>query len=213
MSTNGARTPVVDAATIQLERIRQHSIPIPIVGTTPLIVNRWAEKAKAEMLAKHMSARATTKAPKAPKDPVANFNATRYIIDADRDGLPSVAFKSAMVSAGRMFDGVTMVQLRTMLFVDGVVAEDGQMLVPIDGTPVMREDMVRVGGKLPDIRHRASYWPWSATLIVRFLPDQMSHDSVVALADAAGFGGVGEWRPERSATGIYGTFRVAEEAL
>ena len=35
--------------------------------------------------------------------------------------------------------------------------------------------------------------------------------SVIALVDAAGMGGVGEWRPSapKSATGSYGQFRVA----
>jgi hypothetical protein len=36
----------------------------------------------------------------------------------------------------------------------------------------------------------------------------LSAESVIAIVDAAGLGGVGEWRPSKAKTGLYGTFEV-----
>jgi len=45
---------------------------------------------------------------------------------------------------------------------------------------------------------------------VRTIAGQFDEGSILALADAAGVGGIGEWRPTspKSATGSYGTFEV-----
>jgi hypothetical protein len=47
------------AGEIRLQRLDRVVYEIPIIGTSPLIVNRWSEKAKAMMLsAQQSSARA-----------------------------------------------------------------------------------------------------------------------------------------------------------
>ena len=52
--------------------------------------------------------------------------------------------------------------------------------------------------------------PWTAELHVRCIGGQFDLDSIMSLVDAAGIGGVGEWRPTspKSATGTFGTFEV-----
>ena len=50
------------------------------------------------------------------------------------------------------------------------------------------------------------YREWSAMLTVEFVPSVIDLDSVVALVDAGGTNGVGEWRPEKS--GSFGTYEV-----
>ena len=76
----------------------------------------------------------------------------------------------------------------------------------------MREDTVRVGMGTADLRYRAQYFPWSVDLVIEYPPSQISIESIVALVDAGGIGGVGEWRPSspKGATGSYGTWSVAE---
>ena len=51
-----------------------------------------------------------------------------------------------------------------------------------------------------------------AELHIDFMPSQLSHESVIALVEAGGFGGIGEWRPSapKSLTGTYGRFTVIE---
>lgn len=213
MSRNGTKATVtIDAPapaeiepTIKLRRLARVTYEIPVRGTAPLIVNRWSEKAKEMMLAAQQSSARTKKA---PKDPVALFEASRYRFPNGADGFPATAFKAAIVHAARMFEGITQVQLKQTV----TVAGDGpDQLVPIEfGTVTMREDTPRNASGVADLRYRAQFWPWSATLFVRTIEGMFDINSLFALVDAAGIGGVGEWRPTapKSATGTFGTFEV-----
>lgn len=192
---------------ISLRRLDRIVFEVPIIGTSPLIVNRWSEKAKTMMLAAQQTA---ARPKKEPKDPVANFEASRYRLDDERDGFPSTAFKASIVHAARLFDGITQVQIKQTVIVLG---EGTEQLVPLEyGEITMREDTPRNASGVADLRYRAQYWPWSAVLKVRTIGGQFDEKSVLALVDAAGIGGVGEWRPTspKSATGTYGTFQVVE---
>lgn len=197
------------AGEIRLKRLERVVYEIPIIGTSPLIVNRWSEKAKAMMLAAQQT---TARVRKEPKDPEANFEASQYKLDDGRHGFPATGFKASIVHAARMFEGVTQVGLKQTILVEG---EGNEQLVPIEyGEITMREDTPRNASGVADLRYRAQYWPWSAVLKVRTIAGQIDESSLVALVDAAGVGGVGEWRPTspKSATGTYGTFEIAGSA-
>jgi len=190
---------------VTLERLQRVELEFVIVGTSPLIVNRWSEKAKAMMLEKQTT---SARAKKDPKDPVANFEASKYKFDDGRDGFPAVSFKASIVHAARLFEGITQVQIKQTVVVRG---EGEHQLVPLEyGAVTMREDTPRNASGVADLRYRAQYWPWSATLYVRTIAGQLDEGSLLALVDAAGIGGVGEWRPTspKSATGTYGTFQI-----
>lgn len=202
------------AAGVKLRRLERAVYEINVEGTAPLIVNRWSEKARAMMLAAQQS---SARQKKDPKDPQALFEASRYRLGDGRDGFPATGFKAAIVHAGRLFEGVTQVLLKQVIRVHGeVVSLDGgfgDQIVPITyGEITMREDTPRNASGVADLRYRAQYWPWSATLRVETIPGQIDLDSLVSLVDAGGVGGVGEWRPTapKSATGSYGTFKVVE---
>jgi hypothetical protein len=97
------------AGEIRLQRLDRVVYEIPIIGTSPLIVNRWSEKAKAMMLSAQQS---SARAKKEPKDPQANFEASQYKFEDGRHGFPATGFKAAIVHAARMFEGVTQVGLK-----------------------------------------------------------------------------------------------------
>ena len=211
--SNGTTTaviePVADEVAIELKPLRIERTEVPIAGITPLIAHRWSEKAK-KMMRDAQTQKSRSK--KEPKDPVADFNEARYLLPDGTDGFPAVAFKAAIVGAVRHFEGISMVQAKQAVFVHGVQAATGHdLLVPLDAEPPqMREDMVRVGMGTADLRYRPEYMPWSATLTIEYLTTVISLESLINLVSAAGFGGVGEWRPSspKGATGIYGRFEV-----
>lgn len=206
--SNNNTSPVEEQSTIELRRLERVVFEIPIRGTAPLIVNRWSEKAKQMMLEKQTT---SARAKKQPKDPVANFEASRYLLPDGRDGFPATAFKAAIVHAARLFEGITQVQLKQTVVVLG---EGPDQLVPIDyGEITMREDTPRNASGVADLRYRAQYWPWSAVLRVRTIGGQFDRSSILSLVDAAGIGGIGEWRPTspKSATGTFGTFEVVDQ--
>lgn len=204
---NGTTTVDETTPVVRLRRLERVVIEVPIRGTAPLIVNRWSEKAK-QMMLDAQQTKARTK--KDPKDPVANFEASRYRFADGRDGFPATAFKAAIADAGRYFDGITMTDLKRMIVVEGENAGQEQ-LVPIEYDAItMREDTPRNANGVADLRYRAQYWPWHATLRISTIAGQFDIESVFALVDAAGIGGVGEWRPSapKSKTGTFGTFEV-----
>jgi len=193
------------SATVSLKRIEREVAEISIKGTAPLIVHRWSEKARQMMLDSQQG----KKTPKVHKDPQADYESSMYRLADGGHGFPVMGFKAATVKGGgRLFGkSVKMTELRQLFtFIPDGIGTDGTQLARIQGEPTMREDMVRVGMGTADIRYRAEYRDWSALLRIEFVPSIIDLESVVALVDAGGTNGVGEWRPEKS--GSYGTYEV-----
>lgn len=198
---------------IEIPKLELREFYLHIIGDSPLIVHAWSEKAKKQMLDKQM--KKATKGREA-KDPFMDFcdslywltekpkNPTMEDIESARFGFPVVAFKAAAVDGG-FLSGVTAKKTtgRAAFHIIGEMAE-------IDGKPVMREDMVRVGQGTADIRYRAEFKEWRTTLRIRYNELAMSMEQIVNLFNFGGFGvGIGEWRPAKD--GSYGMFHVATE--
>lgn len=198
-----------DVAQVTIDPIARETILVPIIGTAPLIVHNFSEKSKRQML-DSMQGRKT---PKTARDPQADYEAAFYRM-ADGYGFPVVAFKAATVGAARFYGkDVKMTELRQFMFMHGTFSDaDPQSLVRIEGTPRMREDIVRLGGvgRSADLRYRPEFPEWSATLRVTYVTSALTQGSILSLIDAGGMGiGVGEWRPERK--GDFGTYMVDPE--
>ena len=83
-------------------------------------------------------------------------------------------------------------------------------MAEINGTPEMREDMVRIGMGTADIRYRGEFKNWSTILTIRYNERAMSLEQIINLFNIGGFScGVGEWRPSKD--GSYGMFHVATQ--
>ena len=185
---------------INLPKLNIQRLRIPLIGDSSLICHRWSEKARKEMLDKQMK---KAKSAREAKNPEQDFMDTLYEHPDGGYGFPAVAFKSAAVDACSHVDGITKVQARGAFHVIGE-------LVKIEGEPTMREDMVRVGMGVADIRHRGEFKQWSAQIDVRFNANVFSAEQIVNLFNTAGFAiGVGEWRPQKD--GSYGMFHVGRE--
>lgn len=201
------------AVAIELPQLPKETMLVPIVGTSPLIVHKFSEKAKRAML----DAMQGQKRPKESKNPEEEYLAAFYHIwkkgeDGellkDGYGFPIIAFKSATIGGGRFYSGVTMTALRQFMFFKGEIGDAGQEMARIEGsTPVMREDVVRVNRGGSDLRYRPMFEEWRTTLRVTYIKSALTRDSVLALIDAGGMGvGVGEWRVEKD--GAFGTYQI-----
>lgn len=192
-------------AQVAIKRIGTETLRVPLVGTAPLIVHKFSEKAKRQML----DAMQGRKSPKEAKDPVAEYEAAFYRLDDDGYGFPVIAFKAASVSACRFFGKqMPMTLARQCIFIDGEFSKrDGQKLARIDGSPHMREDVARVGMGGTDLRYRPEFTEWTTSVDVTYVKSMLTRESVLSLIEAGGLGvGVGEWRPERK--GDFGTFEI-----
>lgn len=191
-----------------IPRIEIASLVVKIIGDSPLLVHKWSQKAINQMKAKH--ARQAT-AGREVRNPHQEYLDSIYYLPSStekkpRYGFPAVAFKKAAVSACTSLDksDISQTKARQAFHVTGL---GGTQLVEITGTPEMQEDSVTVGIDSADLRYRASFMPWTATLYVRFNRNVLSAEQIINILNLAGFAvGVGEWRNEKS--GLNGAFHV-----
>lgn len=193
--------------------VNKQMMELPLVGDTSLIPHAWSEKAKKQMLDKQMK---KAKQGREAKDPERDYRESLYWLDKKgiripvkkmdpakhgMFGFPSIAFKAAAVRAATDV-GLKMTDTRRAFHIQGE-------FVPIRyGKIKMREDMVRIGNGVADIRYRGEFVDWACTLLIRYNANLFSPEQIVNLFNTAGFGvGVGEWRAER--TGAFGLFHVA----
>jgi len=206
---------------IEIRPIEIQKTTIRIVGDTPLIMHAWSEKAKREMLDKQM--KKTKSAAREAKCPVEDFIRSMYwltpmptdmtedgfekaIADGARFGFPVTAFKQAAISAAyRMGWAKDKMSLRGAFFID---SDENQMIEIHSDTPVMREDMVKVGMGTADIRYRGEFRNWYADIVISYNKNgQHTLEQILNILNAGGYVcGVGEWRPERD--GQNGMFHV-----
>ena len=198
------KTEPEQAPLVEIDRISAETLLVPIVGTSPLIVHRFSEKAKKQML-DNMQGKKNLKE---LKDPQAEYEAAFYRLKDGSPGLPVIAFKAATVGGCRFYGkSITMTALKQFVFFKGEIGPDGRMMVRIEGDPRMREDAVKVGRNGSDLRYRPEFPEWRTVLEVTYVTSALTRASVLSLIDAGGLGvGVGEWRPEKD--GDFGTYRV-----
>lgn len=183
---------------IELPDLDVRTIKVKIVGDSSLIVHKWSEKAKRLMLDKQTG---KASAGREHKDPQQDFQESLYQMPDGGFGVPSLAFKNAAVTAcTSLGKSITKVAARQSFHVLGP-------LVRINGTPTMRDDMVRVGMGTADIRFRGEFKEWSCELTIRYNARVLSAEQIVNLMNTAGFAvGICEWRPE--CNGESGMFHV-----
>ena len=192
--------------TVEVQEIKIKEIEVEVKGLSPLIMHRFSEKAKKQMLDKQM--KKTVK--KEVKDPEQDFKDSLYTLDDGTLGFPADAFKQAMIRGAKQL-GLVMVDMRTGFFVHGEYSSnDDRELVSISGDLSPREDMVRLNGTTSDIRFRGQVANWTTNLHISYNAGVVSADQIINMLNAAGYGvGVGEWRPEKN--GMFGRFTVITE--
>ena len=212
-----------EAAIIEIKPINIVTTTVRIAGDTPLIMHRWSEKAKRMILEKQM--KKTKSSAKEAKNPVEDFIESIYWMEGKpseyteeafaeackngaRFGFPVTAIKQATISSAYR-NGITkdMASLRGAFFISG---EGSELLAEVKGcTPTMREDMVRVGMGVADIRFRGEFANWYMDLQVSYNANgAYTLDQIINLINVGGFScGIGEWRPEKD--GNYGMYHVA----
>ena len=219
-------------ATVEIKPMELHTVDLTIVGTTPLIVHAWSDKAKQMMLDKQRGK--ATKAKHEIKIPVNDFMAACYWLTeqpelgADDDeaeanfqaaiaagakfGFPVTGIKqSAIMGAKRGGLDVVATELRGSFFLEGATeASTNDIAEIVSEPPTMREDMVKVGGmsKTADIRYRPQFDNWEIPMRMTYnVNGKYSLEQLLNCFNVGGFVcGIGEWRPERD--GQNGMYRL-----
>ena len=192
------KAPAEGKEVVAFPDIELRVMEVAIVGDSPLVMNRFSEKAQTEI---EESQGKNAKPQKEARNPEAEYKAATHRLSNGKPGFPAAGFKKAAVGACRYVDGIPMTEARGAFFVLGD-------LVPILGSaPKMRTDMVRIKGKTSVPRYRPEFTEWSAVLTIRYNASALSAEQIIHLIDVAGFGvGVGEWRPQKD--GSWGMWHV-----
>lgn len=206
-----AAMPEGDAG-IRIPQIKIERMKLPLVGTSPLIMQRWTEKATRDIEGKQAKEAKTAKEKRNPK---AEFEAASYKFPGGGFGVPARSFKAAAVAACRYVDGVPMTVGKGAFFVlsQEQKTDDGLVKLKHGEAPMMRTDHVRLaGGGSCDLRYRPMFKEWSVTLDIEYNSSVISPAQIMNLFNIAGFHcGIGEWRPSapKSMSGEFGRFSVA----
>lgn len=196
-------------ALIEVPDIETQIVPFYLKGLSPLLVNNFSEKSKAQLegesTGKINKGKLGAKG-KPPRDPEAEFQAARVLNDDGRDCIPARWIKQALVTAAGMSDvNIDQKVVQRTLFVRGD-------LIPIECKkgPRMRTDWVRRGrwnAKVPMQCYRAEFVDWSIKIQIEFEPKLIPHAWLVFLVRRAGLSvGLCEWRPEKK--GEMGRFDI-----
>jgi hypothetical protein len=206
------------AELVTLKPIKIKRIEIKVVGDSSLIVHKWSQKAIQMMIDKQKK---KASAGREVRNPELEFVNTLYFIKDEPEeltpetfqkavksgaqfGFPSTGFKQCAISGGYR-SGMT----KDKVSIQGSFHIEGEFVRIAGSPPIMRTDMVRLGGmgSPADIRFRAEFKEWSAIIPIRYNEMTISAEQIVNLFNVGGFSvGVGEWRVEK--TGDHGMFHV-----
>jgi len=194
------------AKSVEIKEFDIKQVVIPVTGISPLITNKFSNKAMQMILDVHLGKAKNKK--HEIKDPNADYENAKHVSSQGWEGFPASGFKAAIIRAAKMI-GMVMKDTQTAFFVK---ADDEEtQLVRIYGDSRMRQDMVRVGMGSADVRFRPEYPTWEANLTIEFNEGILSLDQIYQLVKAAGYGcGIGEMRPEKGKFN-YGRFALSQE--
>lgn len=210
---------------ITIKPVEIKTVPIRIVGDTPLIVHAWSYKAKRELVEK------TKASKKEPRNPFRDFVNSMYWLDGvDPKDMTEEQYEE-LVKVGKVKTGFTAYSVKMagnaaayrLGWVKNQMALRGSyFLNPLDDPtcdyaeikgclPVMREDMVKIGMGTADIRWRPMYENWYMDIMLSYnASGEISLEEILNVINSGGYCvGIGEWRPEKD--GKFGTYHV--EAL
>ena len=200
-----AKTTKDDA--VNILEISAGEINFAILGSTPLIYNRMAEKAKRTLLLGGTKKTTADKAANLKHDPIQEFRDSVYRAEGGntptRLVFPAPAFKGAMATAALDLPGTKRAEIGRLVWVDG-------HSVNVWGTPKLLMSVVRSAdiNRTPDIRTRAIVQEWACFVRIKFVRPKLNETSLANLMAAAGItAGVGDFRQEKG-KGNYGQFRL-----
>lgn len=191
---------MAEATTIEIPEIRLKQMLVTIEGKTPLITNRFGERARRQIEDKQQK---KAKGAREAREPEAEFADALHMLPGGKHGFPAVGLKKALVVAGGRFADEKMTHLR------GIINIMSDIIEILGAKPTMRSDMVRLKNGVASIAYRPQFFPWSMEIPVIYNASMIGSAQLLNLFQIAGFSvGVGAWRPE--CNGVYGQFVIKD---
>jgi hypothetical protein len=194
---------------ISVLEISEGMVTFCVIGNSPLIFNRMAEKAKRELLMPKGRKSTADRAASLKHHPTEEYRNSVYrnVGEAPKTRLklPAPAFKGAMATAALDLPGTKKSEIGRLVWVQGEY-------VDVYGVPKLLMSVVRSAdiNKTPDIRTRAIVAEWACSVTIRFVKPKLQAKAIGNLMAAAGItAGVGDFRQEKG-KGSFGQFRLVD---
>jgi hypothetical protein len=205
---------------LDIEPIRFHWLEIEILGTTPLITNRFTDEALRQIEGNQGVQGAGKKLKKPPREPEKEFVQAAHICKGKAEvshlekniyGFPAVALKKAMANGNYRYGGA-----KDKVSQMGAFHVHGPWhgLIEIQNLkgdpciPEMGRDMIILPkGGTASLAYRPYFFPWKMNVHIRYCPTLMTKAEMIhALYIAGNCIGIGSWRIEK--TGDKGAFDI-----
>lgn len=199
-----------DTAPLEIIEVKHGVLDVFILGITPHISNRMAEKAKRELLLPRGRMNAAAKTANLKHDPLTEYRDSVYRLKDPKAhtwiAMPATAFKGAMRTAALDIPGVTARAVDRLVYIDAET-------VAIFGIPALKMDVVKMAGiqRTPDIRTRAAIRHWAAKITIKHAEPMVGQNAAANLLAGGGvISGVGDFRQEKG-KGNFGMFEVVQQ--
>lgn len=205
MPTKGKTT----STAVEVNEIIMAESRFNVLGVSPMIMNRFSQKAWQELLFPSARRSRATLESALKHDPIAEFRGALY---RNRDPkqpalfhIPNGAFHQVLCNAGIDIPGAAKAKLERLTSVV-------ETQVNVFGVPQLFMSMVRNSdmNRTPDVRTRPVFPEWACTVTIRYVKSLVTEKTIANLFGASGvIGGIGDWRPQKG--GSFGAFRVVDD--
>lgn len=199
---SGTEIPFIDVPETSIA-----SLELGVVGITPYLHNRMAEKARQELLYPKGRKNAAEKATSLKHEPVEEFRASPYTLTAEDSptllAAMASSFKGSMMTAALDLPGSNKTQIGRLVWVEGYH-------IPLWGTAQLHMSVTRSAdmARTPDIRTRAISPEWACIFTISYVKPLVTEKAIINLLQTGGrSAGVGDWRPQKG-KGTFGQFRL-----
>lgn len=188
---------------------------VAIIGTTPLIMHKFSDKARRELLLPRgtltqMEKDTTLKHESPVVEAKACAETIRNATAPTLFGMPAGAVKGGLASTALRLPKVKKTEIGQLVFIRTAYAN----LIPMYGLPYLFTTMVRNSGmqRTPDVRSRVIFPVWAMEFDIRYIKPNLTEKKVVDLLHSSGMiCGLGDWRAEKG-KGDYGSFEIVASA-
>lgn len=198
---------------IQIPQLDFRPVVLTIQGTSPLIMNRWSEKAMKQIEDKQTGKAAQKKA---ARNPEAEYKDAAYVVTGGEDlpdwepgkyFFPASAFKHAFLfGVAQLNDVKTFPKTRATGWFFPTLDEP---VLGFDSVTLRKGD---IGRNPTRPLYRPQFNNWRIDLPIEYEAFSITLEQVIAILDRGlQMGGIGEWRPSAptNKTGMFGRARVA----
>ena len=196
----------LEAVKVEIQPIKMRQLIVFLVGTSPLIMHRFAFKAWQELLypsaKKNKAERASSLKHKPLEEYQGCFYRNRNPSQPALFHLPNGMPHQALAAAALDIPGAKRTEMERWTNVADVN-------INLFGVPQMFMSMVRSSdmNRTPDVRTRPIFPKWACQVTIDYKTDPLTDNNILNLFAAAGaIVGMGDWRPQKG--GPYGKFRL-----